>query len=435
MRERLLSDTARPLAGRCVKRRHSNSARYFAAISGIERDTGVDSRATRVVIFIGFGKAEDGTEKIRLSLMIVANMSRWSRFDTGNKDQMLTQALRVLKPSNRKIPTRSVTRRTGVMFVRIACVILTITSCVILPNTGWAQTTVPATETVTQRVQVQLDLYVKAFNDRDTDGLSKLISPNVTYRDESGDPPLVDATSLIQRIESTFQDHPTLKLMAQVTSIETNTPDSVTVKGQTTLTATDAPDETSAFTLTMTKADPTWVISSILETSFESENTSNVAMQSLAWLVGDWTDDSTEQLHSAFEFLPGEKFLKRTISKSSGGEVLGIEVTGYDPTLGRVRSWQYFTDGTFGAGLWTGGSGRWTMAITQTFPNGQVASGTYVIKPQDENTMTVQIVSREVDGEPVPSGTEITMSRLTLTSADDDSGHEPNTTTPLKTSE
>ncbi|TWU01593.1 nuclear transport factor 2 family protein [Neorhodopirellula pilleata] len=287
----------------------------------------------------------------------------------------------------------------------------------------------PPERSAEEQIRIQLRQYVAAFNDRKFDQLADLLSPDLQYRDDSAGTQIDNAEAFLDRLKNAIANEPTLQLDAQSSGVFVENPTKAIVQGSTTLKAADVADEDSYFVLTMSKNVKTWKITSIVEQSPEAtlQSAASEAIESLGWLVGTWQDSSPEELQSEIEFLPGRRFLRRTITDSSGQQMLGFEIVGYDPIANRVRSWTYLSDGTFGEGFWTGEENHWSLKMTQTLPDGRAASGTYVLRPENRDTMTVQLVSREIEGEPMPSSIEITMKRIATT--------PPNTNEPLPTAE
>jgi hypothetical protein len=287
----------------------------------------------------------------------------------------------------------------------------------------------PVERTAEEQIRTQLRQYIAAFNDRKFDILVKLLSPDLQYRDDSADVQIDNAEAFLDRLKAAVANEPTLKLDAQSSGVLIETPTTAIVQGSTTLKATDVADESSYFVLTMSKGDTGWTITSIIEQSPDAtlQSTASEAIESLGWLVGTWQDSSPEKLQSEIEFLPGRQFLRRTITESASKQILGIEIIGYDPMLNRVRSWTYFSDGTFGDGYWIGEDDHWRLKLTQTLPDGRGASGTYILRPESNDMMTVKVVSREINGEPMPSGVEINMRRSVTA--------PPTTNTPSPTAE
>jgi hypothetical protein len=274
----------------------------------------------------------------------------------------------------------------------------------------------PSAETA---IRGQLRRYVEAFNARDFETLSALLSSRFEYRDETSGDQIDDKAALVERIKSTTDSEPNSRLEARAERFEFQTETIARVTGTSILKAEGKPDEVSQFAVTMTRNDTDWKIASIVESAAESDHSvkRRQAMESLGWLVGSWEDVSsgeTEQgkVQSIVEFLPGGQFLKRTLVELPGGKLLGSEIIGYDPNLNRVRSWIHFTDGTFGNGYWSGEDDHWRLKMTQTLADGRIASGTYIIRPQDANRLVVKVIAREIDGAPMPLGKETTMVRV-----------------------
>lgn len=273
-------------------------------------------------------------------------------------------------------------------------------------------------------VRERLKQYANAFNDRKLDSLGQFLASDVHYQDETSGRTAQSANELIDLIRTAVEAEPTLKLSASVEDIKQIAPDQATVRGTTTLTSEDAPDEVSSFEIALAKASDEWTIQSITERAIDSAESAS-PIESLSWLVGTWKEYAEDGLNSRIEFLPGNRFLRRTFQMGSNAEPIGYEMIGYDPRSNLVKSWTYFADGSFGSGHWAGEEDHWRMEMTQTLADGGQATATCIVRPIDQNTMTVRIISRVVNGQPLPNGKAVTLTRQTDTS----STIEPSTNT------
>lgn len=273
-------------------------------------------------------------------------------------------------------------------------------------------------------VRERLEQYANAFNDRKLDSLGQFLASDVHYQDETSGRTAHSSTELVDLIRTAVEAEPTLKLSASVEDIEQTNPNQATVRGTTTLTSEDAPDEVSSFEIALVKTSEGWTIRSITERSIDSAASAN-PIESLTWLVGTWKEDAEDGLNSRIEFLPGNRFLRRTFQMGSSAEPIGYEMIGYDPRSNLVKSWTYFADGSFGSGHWAGEEDHWRMEMTQTLADGGQATATCIVRPIDQDTMTVRIISRVVNGQPLPNGKAVTLTRQTETS----STIEPSTNT------
>jgi len=73
---------------------------------------------------------------------------------------------------------------------------------------------------------------------------------------------------------------------------------------------------------------------------------------------------------------------------------------------------RFTLDGSFGDETWSKVDGDWVVKMTRTLADGGASSGTQIISIKDDNTLTVQVVAREVDGEPAPVGEPVTVVRV-----------------------
>ena len=81
----------------------------------------------------------------------------------------------------------------------------------------------------------------------------------------------------------------------------------------------------------------------------------------------------------------------------------GSQVIGWDPRNKEIRSWTFDSDGSFDEGTWSRHGDTWHVALSRTLENGGIASATQVLKKTGADSYTVQMVAREVNGDPVPS--------------------------------
>ena len=138
------------------------------------------------------------------------------------------------------------------------------------------------------------------------------------------------------------------------------------------------------------------------------------ALQDLAWLVGEWTDESPEATGEAtVTWTKNKTFLSYSFKVAAPGmdDLEGTQVIGWDPAAGTIRSWMFDSDGGFGEGIWTKKDNGWVVKFSQVLPDGRKASATNIYTLVDGNTFTWKSVGREVDGEFLPNVDEVKMVR------------------------
>ena len=134
---------------------------------------------------------------------------------------------------------------------------------------------------------------------------------------------------------------------------------------------------------------------------------SNVTLERLQWLVGNWADDTDDgRVEFQFELVGDGGFLKSAFSFSDqdGNVVLnGVQVIGTDPETQSLRSWTFDSQGGRGEAEWTYVDGRWLSRSSFTLVDGSTASAINVYTKIDEDSFEWKSVSREVNGELQPA--------------------------------
>ncbi len=138
-------------------------------------------------------------------------------------------------------------------------------------------------------------------------------------------------------------------------------------------------------------------------------------MQELAWLVGDWVDDSPDADDAAtVTWTKNKTFLTYTFKVSGGNpgdDLEGTQIIGWDPAAGTIRSWMFDSDGGFGEGTWSKHGDTWVVKFNQVLADGRKASATNVYKMVDGNTFTWKSIGRKLDGQFLHNIDEVKMVR------------------------
>jgi hypothetical protein len=143
-------------------------------------------------------------------------------------------------------------------------------------------------------------------------------------------------------------------------------------------------------------------------------------LQNLAWLVGDWVDQSADAASEAsVTWTKNKTFLTYTfkISMPNSDDLEGTQVIGWDPVVGEIRSWMFDSDGGFGEGTWSKKDDNWVVKFHQVLADGRQATATNIYTLVDNNTLVWKSVGRKLDGEFLPNIDEVTMARKATQSA------------------
>jgi ketosteroid isomerase-like protein len=260
-----------------------------------------------------------------------------------------------------------------------------------------------------------LDDFVSAFNEKNAEKLASCWTETATHTDrETGE--RTEGRAAIQAdFKKIFAAQPGIKLSATMTRFRLVTADVAQIEGQTTVIGGDGLPVESVFTGILTRSGDKWLFDSIEETAAPVPATPADALQQLEWLIGEWTDESSDvKVRTTFRWSANRAFLLRSfVAESSDGSTLeGTQVIGWDAGLQQIRSWTFNSDGSFGSSIWSKNGNSWMAKSSQTSANGDNSSGTYVMDQIDENSFTLQLIGHEINGDPQPAAPAATITRV-----------------------
>ncbi|HVX11516.1 MAG TPA: SgcJ/EcaC family oxidoreductase [Pirellulales bacterium] len=267
-----------------------------------------------------------------------------------------------------------------------------------------------------QQIEAEVAAYVEAFNAKDAAALAQHWSERGVYVRPSDGARLVGREAIQKEFATTFADRPDAVLAVKVETIRFVTSEVAIEEG--TALVTSAPDTIPSrtdYTAVHVKRDGEWQIDSIRETQLpESDDSASDRLAELAWLVGDWNDQSPDaSLETKVTWTKNKTFLSYSfkISTSNVDELEGTQIVGWDPVLKVIRSWMFDSEGGFGEGVWSRDGDRWLVKFQQILADGRTASSTNVYTQVDADTFTWQSIGREVDGEFLPNVAAVTLVR------------------------
>ncbi len=255
-------------------------------------------------------------------------------------------------------------------------------------------------------VRKTIATYVEAFNKQDLKTVASLWAANAVYTDRETGERTEGREAITADIGTVFKERPSTRLTGRVDRVRFITPDVASVEGQTSVGAADGEPVLSTFSAIFVNQSGKWLFNSIDESPLPRPATSYEALRNLEWLVGRWVDDSNGvRVDTTFRWTANRAFLLRSFAVQRDGDVAqqGTQIIGWDPRSRQIRSWTFNSDGSFGDATWSKNGDEWLIKTAQTLSDGKAASGTYVLTKLDTNTLTLQIIGREIEGEPQPA--------------------------------
>jgi uncharacterized protein (TIGR02246 family) len=250
----------------------------------------------------------------------------------------------------------------------------------------------PQDQPIRQATQALLD----ALNRGEPKQVAALLLPDAELIDEAGN--VYRGRDEIAAVFSRFfQKFPGATTKLNIEKIQAPS-DSVAIEDGTRTVATkDGAQAITHYTMVYAKRDGQWNIASIRELPGEAEATAHEQLAPLAWMVGDWVDESSEQAVaiSCRWSDTGNFLLVDFAARIKGKKALeSNQRIGWDPLSESVRSWVFDSDGGYGEGRWTRLDGRWVIKSTAVMPDGTTGSATIILEPAGKDKFVMKGIDR-----------------------------------------
>ncbi|MFO0897613.1 MAG: nuclear transport factor 2 family protein [Pirellulales bacterium] len=279
---------------------------------------------------------------------------------------------------------------------------------------AWAQTPGNATAEQAKGVEAALGSLVAAFNAHDAEKLAGLWTADAVHQARETGAKLEGRAAIAGAYEKLFKADPHVQLQLQLVSLRKVSPEVASLEVLATVQHTDRSTTHSELNVLLARVNDAWQVDEVRETEFSAP--AGNPIESLGWLVGQWSDESQQglQITNSAEWTPGRQFLARSYRQQREGEVLaqGLEIIGWDASAGQLRCWLFASDGSFAHGSWLPqGPNRWLIKLAGQRPDGVRGSLTQVLERTGDNQLTLQIIDRDWDGAPLPNGQVNTLTR------------------------
>lgn len=265
---------------------------------------------------------------------------------------------------------------------------------------------------IEQAVQRETEAVLRAFAAADAAALAGVFLEAGEFVDEAGNLH-AGRNEIAALFTKFFEKYPKATLEMAVTSVRT-VGDSIAVEeGQRRITTVDGETAQMRYAAVRMKQGDRWPIASYREFADDPLPTPREVLQSLAWIVGDWVDESPDGRSSvSYRWSDDGNFLigDYTMSAAGAAESKSVQRIGWDPVTGQLRSWTFDQDGGFTEGRWDATDEGWVVKSEATMPDGTTGSATLEITVKDANRFVVKGTDRIVGGEEQPDF-EVTIAR------------------------
>jgi uncharacterized protein (TIGR02246 family) len=255
-------------------------------------------------------------------------------------------------------------------------------------------------------IRKSVDAYVVAYNNRDAEKLASFWSPDAVYLNpETGDE-VVGHEAIKEQFANIFAGQDDGKLSVDVQSVEFISPTVAMERGTAVVARPDTEPENTDYAAIHVKRDGKWLLDRVSEEEAPVMRSNYERLKDLDWMIGTWVDqDENSRVDMTCKWTKNQSFITRSFTASIGDriDISGMQIIGWDPSTGKIRSWVFDSDGGFGEGTWTKKGNRWIINATATLPDGGKSSAVNTMTVLDNNSITWESSGRDLDGEILPN--------------------------------
>jgi uncharacterized protein (TIGR02246 family) len=298
---------------------------------------------------------------------------------------------------------------------------------------GWAATFAAGAYGQEAEVSVKslLAAYVDAFNRQDADAIAAQWAEDALWVDAETDERVEGRDALIQDYRTFFMGNPEAQLTCRVNYARAVAPNVASFEGASVLLLPGVDPIEREFSAILVNRDGKWLFHSVTEMARPEGGNAHDRLKPLDVLIGSWVDAGEgPTVRTAVRWGAGGSFLVRSfvVEDEEKGDRQRTQVIGWDPLEGRIRSWQFESDGSFGDGTWSQDGNDWVGRIRQTLADGSVATATQILRVIDNDQLEVETTGIEVDGQPMPSQPPVRVVRETAPAEEAATEADPTTT-------
>lgn len=248
--------------------------------------------------------------------------------------------------------------------------------------------------------QAILDEYALALNSRKASAYEPYFADSIDHIDDEGKLTSGRA-NVLAMYTSAIDGNDQFQVKMTVTTSKKIGNDGYLIEGNVELRNGDAVDR-SLFESIWQKSGDRWQLCRVRELSEpEAESVSNAdKLNSLAWLVGEWTSESGDyRIKLSMKWGKNKNFLiGEQVVSQNGTELVTInKIIGWDAVDQQIRSWVFDSDGGFGSSSMSS-DGKVCIEATQSQTrSGSQASATLTMEQINATSFVWKATDRKLD--------------------------------------
>jgi uncharacterized protein (TIGR02246 family) len=257
------------------------------------------------------------------------------------------------------------------------------------------------------------EAFVRDYNKGESKALGALFTEDAEAIEADGD--RYEGRELIERrLAGTFAASPGATIALEIGSIRFLSPDVAKEEGHSVISPTKETRLARPYTVIFVKRGGRWLISSVREDADPLVRPHD-RLTELEWMIGDWVDEGSDaEVRVNCRWSEDGNYLIRSFTvKHQGKPVMTVsQRIGWDPLAGRIRSWEFDSEGGFGEGTWSRDGQRWVVKHTGVRPEGVAASSSNIMVRERPDLVRWSSTERVVGDESIPGAEAYVMVRV-----------------------
>lgn len=260
-------------------------------------------------------------------------------------------------------------------------------------------------------IRASVDEFAKAYNAHDAKAVAELFLPQAQVVDEA-DNTIQGRENIQELFAEVFAEQPDTGIAIQIESIRfIGTSLAVEMGSTTTVPPAGQTGESGRYSVLHILNDGKWSMGLVRD--IPAEPTHRDHLEALAWLVGDWIDESRDgTVHTSCRWADNDSFLLQeiTVHQADQKTMKISQRIGWDPLAKQFKAWVFDSEGGYGESRWTPTETGWLIKATSVNSDGTTASATCHIEPTGLDRYLFRSVDR-VSGNEVLAPVQVTVVR------------------------
>jgi uncharacterized protein (TIGR02246 family) len=262
-----------------------------------------------------------------------------------------------------------------------------------------------------QAIQQAVAAYAEACNKGNLPAIATVWATDAEYIDEQGTV-TKGRNAIAALFKQYLSDLKGAKVEFKVTNIRPLTADVAMQDGMSIITRPDGSVDEGHFAAVWFKKDGKWMLRSVRDLPHEGAEEIGAAgsLKDMQWMIGDWEAEKGT-VRVSVRWTMSRAFLSTEYTvKDTQGDMKVMQMIGFDPLTGQIKSWTFDSRGGYGEGLWNREGNAWVVETVGVLPNGQTGSAINVIRYIDDDHVVFHARDREIGGQPIPDS-EVKLTR------------------------